>query len=106
MVSRRTLHRAFQHTLGIGPLAYLRLRRLSAVHRALTMAEPAYAGVTRAALDFGFTDLGRFAAFYKRLFGEFPSQTLRSTSRSIADHADDGHSAAIGTQSAGLGQAS
>ncbi|CAN7673688.1 helix-turn-helix domain-containing protein [Mesorhizobium sp. LjRoot246] len=76
IVSRRTLHRAFQHTLGIGPVAYLRLRRLSAVHRALGAAAPAHVSVTRAALDHGFTDLGRFAAFYQRIFGEVPSQTL------------------------------
>ena len=75
MVSRRTLHRAFQHTLGLGPVAYLRLRRLSAVHRALSTANPACVGVTQAALEHGFTDLGRFAAFYRRIFGEVPSQT-------------------------------
>jgi AraC-like DNA-binding protein len=79
IVSRRTLHRAFQHTLGIGPVAYLRLRRLSAVHRALSMPKPAYGSVTQAALDYGFTDLGRFAAFYQRIFGEVPSQTLHRT---------------------------
>ena len=75
MVSRRTLHRAFQHTLGIGPVAYLRLRRLSDVHRVLSSANPTCVGVTQAALDQGFTDLGRFAAFYKRIFGEVPSET-------------------------------
>ncbi|MER8442872.1 helix-turn-helix domain-containing protein [Mesorhizobium sp. M1066] len=80
IVSRRTLHRAFQHTLGIGPVAYLRLRRLSAVHRALNTAKPANISVTQAALDYGFADLGRFAAFYQRIFGEFPSQTRHRTS--------------------------
>ncbi|QKC87504.1 AraC family transcriptional regulator [Mesorhizobium sp. NZP2234] len=74
-VSRRTLHRAFQHSLGLGPVAYLRLRRLADVHRMLTVADAAPAGVTQAALDYGFTDLGRFAAFYKRIFGEVPSET-------------------------------
>jgi len=74
-VSRRTLHRAFQHSLGLGPVTYLRLRRLADVHRMLIVADAAPAGVTQAALDYGFTDLGRFAAFYKRIFGEVPSET-------------------------------
>lgn len=78
-VSRRTLHRAFQHTLGMGPSAYLRLTRLSAVHKALMATKPAYVSVTQAALDYGFTDLGRFAASYKKMFGEVPSQTRRKT---------------------------
>jgi AraC-like DNA-binding protein len=76
-VSRRTLHRAFQHTLGMGPLAYLRLTRLSAVHNALMTSKPANVSVTQAALDHGFTDLGRFAAAYRTMFGEVPSQTRR-----------------------------
>jgi AraC family ethanolamine operon transcriptional activator len=76
-VSRRTLHRVFQQTLGMGPLVYLRLTRLSAVHHALTATKPAYASVTQAALDHGFTDLGRFAASYRKMFGELPSQTRR-----------------------------
>jgi len=76
-VSRRTLHRAFQQTLGMGPSAYPRLPRLSAVHHALMAANPVYGSVTQAALDYGFTDLGRFAAAYKKMFGELPSQTRR-----------------------------
>jgi AraC family ethanolamine operon transcriptional activator len=76
-VSRRTLHRAFQHTLGMGPLAYLRLTRLSAAHNALLKTAPANVSVTQAALDYGFTDLGRFATSYRKMFGEVPSQTRR-----------------------------
>ena len=34
-VSRRTLHRAFHESLGIGPIAFLRYRRLCSVHTAL-----------------------------------------------------------------------
>jgi AraC-like DNA-binding protein len=31
-LSRRTLHRAFHEALGIGPISFLRHRRLCAVH--------------------------------------------------------------------------
>jgi AraC family ethanolamine operon transcriptional activator len=77
VVSRRTLHRAFHETLGIGPAEYLRLRRLSAVHRTLSSAYSTPMSVTRTALDAGFSDLGRFAVYYRRLYGETPSQTLK-----------------------------
>ncbi len=77
-VSRRTLHRAFQETLDVGPAEYLRLRRLSNVRQALSDAGTTpKKSVTRAALDAGFTDFGRFAGYYKRIFQETPSQTRK-----------------------------
>lgn len=72
-VSRRTLQTAFQDTLGIGPLGFLRVSRLNAVRRALKSAE----SVTRAATDFGFWHFGHFAHDYRAMFGELPSDTFR-----------------------------
>ncbi|WP_425359542.1 helix-turn-helix transcriptional regulator [Borborobacter arsenicus] len=92
MVSRRTLHRAFFETLGTGPMTYLRLRRLSAVHRALRMPGSSQASVTHTALDHGFSDLGRFAVYYRSIFGESPSQTRRravASSEDFRSHEDD-----------------
>lgn len=76
-VARRSLHRAFHETLDVGPVEYLRLRRLSSVRRALGNAEGVPKSVTRAALDAGFTDFGRFSGYYKRIFRETPSQTRK-----------------------------
>lgn len=76
-VSRRSLHRAFHETLDVGPVEYLRLRRLSSVRRVLSSMEVVPKSVTRAALDAGFTDFGRFAGYYKRIFRETPSQTRK-----------------------------
>jgi AraC-like DNA-binding protein len=75
-VGRRRLHRAFIDVLGIPPITFLRRKRLGDVHTALLMAGPA-ASVRQIAIEHGFVELGRFAAAYRRMFGELPSETLR-----------------------------
>jgi AraC-like DNA-binding protein len=76
-VSRRSLHRAFHDVLGIGPIEFMRRKRLSAVHTVLSCADPAATRVTDVAINFGFSEMGRFSGYYLRLFGESPSETLR-----------------------------
>jgi len=76
-VTRRSLHRAFSETLGIGPIAYLRQRRLSAIHSALRRSDPSATTVMDVAAEHGFSEFGRFAAYYRQLFDEYPAQTLR-----------------------------
>jgi AraC family ethanolamine operon transcriptional activator len=71
---RRTLHRAFHEALGVGPIAFLRHRRLCAVHSTLRMPKDIRT-VSDIAMQFGFQNLGRFAGYYHRLFGEYPSET-------------------------------
>jgi AraC-like DNA-binding protein len=50
------------------------------VRRALMREDPSTATVTRLATDYGFWELGRFAAAYRQLFGETPSASLRRPS--------------------------
>ena len=76
-VSRRTLHRCFEDVLGVGPGAFLRQKRLCFAHSALRRLDGRSANVTQVATNFGFLELGRFAQQYRRLFGEYPNQTLR-----------------------------
>jgi len=76
-VSETTLHRCCHEHLGMGPVRYLRLRRMSLVRAALLRADPANATVTDIATDHGFWELGRFAVEYRALFGESPSASLR-----------------------------
>ena len=59
---------------GLGPMAYFKALRLNAVRVALKVTP---AAVSEAAREFGFHHLGNFAADYRRLFGERPSETLR-----------------------------
>jgi AraC family ethanolamine operon transcriptional activator len=75
-VHRRLLHRAFEDIHGVPPITFLRRTRLSHVHAALLTAAPP-ATVKEIAIEHGFAELGRFAAEYRRMFGELPSQTLR-----------------------------
>jgi AraC family ethanolamine operon transcriptional activator len=74
-VSRRTLQYSFQDVLQMSPVAYLRALRLNGVRRDLQAAGDAPVGDVAA--RWGFWHLSRFAADYRRLFGERPSDTRR-----------------------------
>ena len=78
-LSPRGLQAAFRRRLDTTPLAYLRSVRMQRAHRDLQDAEPADAmSVAVVAAHWGFAHLGRFATEYRRRFGIYPSQTLRS----------------------------
>jgi AraC family ethanolamine operon transcriptional activator len=74
-VSERTLHYAFQEVRGVSPMAYFKAVRLNAVRQELRAAADT-ATVQAIARRWGFHHTGEFAAAYRRLFGELPSQTL------------------------------
>lgn len=76
-VSQRTLEYSFQETLDMTPVQYLRAYRLNLVRQELQVSNPAEHTVASVALRLQFTELGRFAVEYRRLFGESPSKTLR-----------------------------
>ncbi|WP_415858950.1 helix-turn-helix domain-containing protein [Agromyces laixinhei] len=48
-----------------------------AAHQELTREDPNEGSVSEIARRWGFVNLGRFAAAYRREFGENPSETLR-----------------------------
>jgi AraC-like DNA-binding protein len=78
-VSVRSLQESFRRHLGMSPMAYLREVRLRRAHRALEKSDPSVATVASIAYQWGFNNLGRFAATYAEHFGEVPSVTLRRT---------------------------
>ena len=61
--------------------SYVRLRRLNLVHAELQRAVPAAGGAAEIDKQFGFSELGRFAATYRYVFGETPSITLWSPAK-------------------------
>ena len=74
-VGANALRAGFRARHGLGPLAFLRQRRLEHARRRLQAPLPT-TSVTAVALDCGFFHLGRFAASYRERFGEPPSATL------------------------------
>ena len=76
-LSVRGLQAAFRRHLDTTPVRALRAVRLSAAHDDLLAADPTATGVSEIALARGFRHLGRFAAEYRRQYGESPSATLQ-----------------------------
>ncbi|AVV47756.1 hypothetical protein C6376_28075 [Streptomyces sp. P3] len=76
-VSPRTLQDRFRTDLGTTPTAHLRRVRLDRVHQdLLRIADGSASGtVTDVAARWGFTHLGRFAAYYREAYGQVPSRT-------------------------------
>jgi adenylate cyclase len=73
--------------LGTTPLGWTRRMRLARVRQALQHAglEDSVTGI---ALSNGFAQLGRFAAEYRRAFGELPSRTMRRSQSSSSNDGD------------------
>ncbi|WP_218509955.1 helix-turn-helix domain-containing protein [Variovorax sp. dw_308] len=71
--SRRALQYAFEETLQLSPVTYLRVMRLNRVRSELVAQ--AHATVGDIAARWGFWHPSRFATEYRRHFGELPSAT-------------------------------
>jgi AraC family ethanolamine operon transcriptional activator len=76
-VTERTLQRTFQETYGVPPKKYLLARELHAVRRVLLAGAPRDRVLADVLARRGIWEFGRFAARYRRQFGELPSATLR-----------------------------
>ena len=74
--SIRTLSRSFEKKYGIGPMAFIKQRRLDAAYLNLLRAKPGATTVTQVAIDYGFLHIGKFAIEYGKAFGESPSTSL------------------------------
>lgn len=75
-VSARALFDGFRRFRGTSPMAFLKAVRLERARDDLRNAGSGDS-VTTIACRWGFYQFGRFAAEYKRMFGELPSETLR-----------------------------
>jgi AraC-like DNA-binding protein len=71
-----TLERAFLDVHGVSPKKFLTLHRLARARKDLMQRGSRAGSVTEIAMKWGFFHLGRFAADYKAVFHESPSETL------------------------------
>lgn len=78
-ISVRTLYSGFRRHHGMTPMRYLRNLRLERVREQLLDPEQPRS-VTTLAIRWGFLELGRFAAEYRKRYGELPSTTLQRAS--------------------------
>mgnify|MGYP001823238442 FL=1 len=74
--SQRTLERSFRERFGITPKQYLNRVRLAGVHKALANPEEERS-IGDLAAHWGFWHLSQFAANYRAMYGELPSQTAQ-----------------------------
>lgn len=82
-VSRRSIEQAFSQTVSMGPLTYMRLRRLHDVRRKLVDPSIADQSIGDIAASHGFWDWSRFSHQYRIHFGELPSTTRKSLTYKI-----------------------
>ena len=71
--------RAFRanHPAGLTPAQYLRRTRMNAAHPELQDADPGRGDTVKGiAARWGFTHPGRFAQYYRQVYGTTPSRTL------------------------------
>jgi len=87
-VRPRTLETHFRTFLGTTPLGWVRRMRLARARQAF-IRRGRNSTVTTVALSIGFNQLGRFAAEYRKAFGELPSATIqraKNSSTKAFDH--------------------
>jgi AraC family transcriptional regulator, ethanolamine operon transcriptional activator len=75
-VDERTLRNIFYDLFSTSPSKYLKCYRLNRVRKAIVALDSPQAKIADIANLNGFWHIGQFAADYRRLFGELPSETL------------------------------
>ncbi len=75
--SERYVEMVFKERYGLSPLKWHLVQRLNQARIDLLKGEACDGGVTAVATRRGFYELSRFAAKYRNLFGELPSETAR-----------------------------
>lgn len=78
-ISRRHLQTCFNLSVGFGATEFVKAERLNLVRQELFAARDAGRAISigDAAAHWGFWHLSRFAANYRAMFGELPSETFR-----------------------------
>jgi AraC family ethanolamine operon transcriptional activator len=75
--SLSTLERAFAEEFEVSPKAYMQVKRLTVVRQQIIRSDPEEL-IADIANRWDFWHMGRFAAEYRKQFGQLPSETSRS----------------------------
>ncbi|MFK4751595.1 helix-turn-helix domain-containing protein [Oceanobacter antarcticus] len=79
-VSVKTLYNRLRSSLDCTPGEFIRLLKIESVFRELSARPRTARNVTEVVINYGFSNLGRFAQHYRQHIGELPSETLRRSS--------------------------
>lgn len=82
-VALRTLQDGFKKSFGVGPMSYVRQRKLDKVHAELLSSSPSDTNVGDIAAKWGFYHASHFTSQYKKQFSELPSETLSKKDLSV-----------------------
>jgi len=77
--SRRTVYRAFSEVLNETPQSYVRKLRLHRIRHDLASDAERVCTIALVSNRWGISELGRLSGWYRELFGERPSETLRTS---------------------------
>ena len=77
-ISERTMQTSFRSLFGITPNKFLRHMKLNHVYHNLRYKNDEKESLMKIAHKWGFTHMGHFTTYYKKLFGETPTQTRLS----------------------------
>jgi len=83
-MSERNLELYFHEALGVSPKAWFQCLALHQARSMLRENAIARGSVTKVALACGFEHFGRFSEAYRELFGERPSDTMRTLDTQMA----------------------
>ncbi|MEL7525108.1 MAG: helix-turn-helix domain-containing protein [Pseudomonadota bacterium] len=79
--SRRSIEKAFSAMIEMGPVMYGRVLRLNRARRKFRDRSLSEQSIGDIAAEEGFWDWSRFTSYYRKLFGELPSETRNSPAR-------------------------
>jgi AraC-like DNA-binding protein len=75
-ISERQLHHAFKLAYGFTPKQYLQNLRLNAIRNEFLLHRKAK--VSEIAMKYHFLHMGHFSSEFKKMFGQTPSEVLKS----------------------------
>ncbi len=88
-MSERSLYYLFRENESMTPLSYIQQRKIERVYRELS-TQRTTKSITQIAMEYGFSNLGRFSQLYRNQVGELPSVTRSRSAFPVAESLNRG----------------